>query len=133
MIAEASGRDRLNHPTLQTRVMGREAAGEGRVLIVLTTVGDRESAERVAKALVEERLAACVSVVPGLKSFYWWEGRLTEDSELLLVIKTLESAYDRLESRLREIHPYQVPEIVALRATRVFQAYLDWVRGEVRR
>ncbi len=107
--------------------------GEDGVLIVLTTVGDQESARKVARTLVEERLAACVSVVPGLKSFYWWEGGLTEDSEFLLVIKTLESAYDRLESKLREIHPYQVPEIVALRATRVFQAYLDWMRGEVRR
>ena len=116
-----------------SRGMGRGAVGEDGVLIVLTTVGDRESAERVARTLVEERLAACVSVVPGLRSFYWWEGELTEDSELLLVIKTLESAYDRLESRLREIHPYQVPEIVALRAARVSQAYLAWMRGEVGR
>ncbi|MDK2464927.1 MAG: divalent-cation tolerance protein CutA [Candidatus Korarchaeota archaeon] len=113
--------------------MGRESAAEEGVLIVLTTVGDRESAERVARTLVEERLAACVSVIPGLESLYWWEGRLTEDSELLLIIKTLESVYDRLESRLREFHPYQVPEIVALRATSVSQAYLDWVRGEVGR
>jgi len=105
--------------------------GRGGVLIVLTTVGAQEDAERIARTLVEERLAACGSIAQGLMSIYWWEGKMSRDPEVLLIIKTSERAYERLEARLREIHPYQVPEIVALRAERVHEAYLRWLEGEV--
>jgi len=107
-------------------------AGEGDVLVVLTTVGDGESAAGLARALVEERLAACVSVAPGVRSVYRWEGRVVEDSEYLLIVKTTESGYEMLESRLREMHPYDVPEVIGLRAARVLEAYLSWLRGAVK-
>ena len=102
------------------------------MLVVFSTVGSQEDAERIARTLVEERLAACVSIVPGLTSLYWWEGKISRDPEVLLIIKTSERAYERLEARLREIHPYQVPEIVALRAERVYEGYMKWLEGEVR-
>ena len=105
--------------------------GRGMV-VILSTVGSQEDAESIARTLVEERLAACVSIVPGLTSLYWWEGKISRDSEVLLIIKTSEQAYERLEARLREIHPYQVPEIVALRAERVYEGYMEWLEGEVR-
>ena len=105
--------------------------GRGMV-VILSTVGSQEDAESIARTLVEERLAACVSIVPGLTSLYWWEGKISRDSEVLLIIKTSEQAYERLEARLREIHPYQVPEIVALRAERVYEGYMKWLEGEVR-
>jgi len=102
------------------------------MVVILSTVGSQEDAESIARTLVEERLAACVSIVPGLTSLYWWEGKISRDSEVLLIIKTSEQAYERLEARLREIHPYQVPEIVALRAERVYEGYMKWLEGEVR-
>jgi len=109
----------------------RAPVGRG-MLVVFSTVGSQEDAERIARTLVEERLAACVSIVPGLTSLYWWEGKISRDPEVLLIIKTSEQAYERLETRLREIHPYQVPEIVALRAERVYEGYMEWLEGEVR-
>ncbi len=102
------------------------------MVVVFSMVGSQEDAERIARTLVEERLAACVSIVPGLTSLYWWEGKISRDPEVLLIIKTSERAYERLEARLREIHPYQVPEIVALRAERVYEGYMKWLEGEVR-
>ncbi len=102
------------------------------MIVVFSTVGSQEDAERIARTLVEERLAACVSIVPGLTSLYWGEGKISRDPEVLLIIKTLEQAYERLEARLREIHPYQVPEIVALKAERVCEGYMKWLEGEVR-
>ncbi len=81
--------------------------------------------------MVEERLAACVNVIGGLTSFYWWEGKVQKDSEALLVLKTTEDAYDLLERRIRELHPYTVPEIIALPVVRGSGDYLLWVKKEV--
>ncbi|MBI4882259.1 MAG: divalent-cation tolerance protein CutA [Planctomycetes bacterium] len=96
------------------------------ISVVLTTVPDAAAGARIARCLVEEKLAACVNVVPGLRSFYRWEGKLEEGAEALLIAKIRSERFDEYERRMKEIHPYSVPEIVALPAERVSQAYLLW-------
>jgi len=100
------------------------------VVLILTTVPNKESAERIARTLVEERLAACVSVVPGLTSFYWWKGDLIAEQEIQLIIKATEFTIAKIESRLKELHPYELPEMVVLPVTSGSNAYLSWVRSE---
>lgn len=86
-----------------------------------------EAAEKLASTLVEERLAACVNVHPKVVSVYRWEGRVDRADESLLVVKTSDAALETLMARIAEIHPYSVPEIVAMDAARVNRPYLDWV------
>ncbi len=100
------------------------------VLIVLCTIPE-DAAETLARRLVEDRLAACVNVIRGLTSLYWWEGKIQRDRESLLILKTTEEAYPLLERRIRELHPYTVPEIVALPVVMGNEDYLRWVREEV--
>ncbi len=101
-------------------------------LVILTTVGTQEDATRIARLLVEERLAACVNVLPGVQSIYWWEGRVNVDGELLLVIKTTAAMADAVEARLEEIHPYELPEFVVLEPERLSPRYRQWVIDSVR-
>jgi periplasmic divalent cation tolerance protein len=96
-------------------------------LVVLCTVPDAATGERIAEALVEERLAACVNLVPGLRSFYRWKGKLQREAELLLVIKTRAERLDALMERLKSLHPYEVPEILALPIAAGSEAYLLWI------
>lgn len=98
--------------------------------MVLVTAPDAEVAERLARALVEERLAACVNVIPGVRSIYRWEGAIEEDAELLLLVKTHEARLDALAARVKELHPYALPEVLALAAAGGSAAYLDWIRTE---
>lgn len=102
------------------------------VLICLTTCPDADSAGRIATALVDERLAACVNVVPGLRSTYRWQGEVTRGDELLLIIKTSRDRFDALRERLPMLHPHELPELVAVEAADGLAAYLDWVRAETR-
>jgi periplasmic divalent cation tolerance protein len=85
----------------------------------------------VARSLLEQRLAACVNVIPGVRSLYWWNDEVAEDGESLLVIKTAQSAFARLEARLSEIHPYDVPEILSLSVDAGADTYLNWLRKSV--
>lgn len=101
-------------------------------LICLTTCPDRDTAERIADALVGERLAACVNIVLGLRSIYRWEGKIVRDDELLLIIKTTRDRMDALRERLPMLHPYELPELVAVESVDALPAYLDWVRSETR-
>jgi periplasmic divalent cation tolerance protein len=96
-------------------------------LVVLSTVGSAEDAERLARELVERRLAACVNVVPGLVSIYRWQGRVERDEERLLVIKTRGERFEALREALVALHPYEVPEILALPVAAGSQPYLDWL------
>ena len=95
--------------------------------VVLCTVPTEEQASRIARTLVEERLAACVSVVPGLRSIYRWEGDLCDDAELLLLIKTRQEGFSQLTRRLQELHPYEVPEILAIAVADASPSYLEWL------
>ena len=95
--------------------------------IVLTTCGNAADAERIARALLERRLAACVNIVAGVRSLYHWQGRIEDEAELLLVIKTTEAAVEPLKAALEEIHPYDVPELIVLPIEDGAPAYLDWI------
>jgi periplasmic divalent cation tolerance protein len=83
--------------------------------------------------LVEERLAACVNRLPGAHSTYRWQGKVIDDSEVLLVIKTIPERFDALRDRLLELHPYEVPELVALEVVDGHPAYLDWIAAATSR
>ena len=100
------------------------------VRVVLLTAPDAGCAERLARALVDERLAACVNIVPGVRSFYRWEGAVQDDAELLLVAKTQASRGAALAARVKELHPYDLPEVLELPAVGGSDAYLDWIRTE---
>jgi periplasmic divalent cation tolerance protein len=97
------------------------------VLLVLVTVPDAETGVRIGHALVEEHLAACVNLVPGLRSIYRWQGQLQDESEALCLIKTRRALYDRLRQRVEELHPYQVPEIIGLQPDAGNGPYLSWI------
>jgi len=97
------------------------------IQIALTAVGDADAARRIAHALVEERLAACVNVVPGVESVYRWQGAVESAAEHLLVIKTTAAAWPRVVARLETLHPYALPELVALAPGAVSAAYARWV------
>lgn len=100
------------------------------ILAVLCTCPDAAVARKLAAGLVERRLAACVNVLPGIRSIYRWQGRVQEDGEVLLVIKAPENRYEALQDWLLEQHPYDVPEIIALPIGRGLPAYLEWVVQE---
>ena len=87
-----------------------------------------EVAEAVARAILERRLAACVSIVPGARSLYWWKGELKDEKECVLLIKTVAAKVDALIATLPEIHPYDVPELVSLPVESGNPGYLDWLR-----
>lgn len=95
--------------------------------LVLCTCPDQESALRLAERLVEERLAACANLVPGLVSVYQWQGELQRDPEVLMLLKTTAGRLAELTSRLRELHPYDLPEIIAVPITGGLPDYLSWV------
>ena len=104
-----------------------------RVVAVLTTVPSAEVAERIGGTLVEERLAACANVVPGVASIFRWKGAVSRESEVLMILKTTADALDAVRRRIVELHPYEVPEVLALDVRDGHPAYLDWVRAEVGR
>ena len=100
-------------------------------IVVFITAGSREEADKISKGLVEEKLAFCVNSVPGIKSTYFWEGKLCVDEEFLLIAKTRDSRFEDLEKWVRENHSYDVPEVIALPILKGSEPYLkaidDWV------
>ncbi|MBM3469820.1 MAG: divalent-cation tolerance protein CutA [Armatimonadetes bacterium] len=100
-------------------------------LVVLVIASSRDEADRVASALVEEGLAACVNVVPGVRSVYRWQGRVERADELLLVVKTTHHHLADLVARVEGLHSYTVPEVLALPIMGGSAAYLDWLAGAV--
>ncbi len=99
-------------------------------LLILCNVPDTACAQHIARSLVERRLAACVNICAPCQSVYRWQGQLEEASEIPLLIKTQSARYAELERALRELHPYEVPEIIALPIAAGLPAYLDWVAQE---
>lgn len=97
-------------------------------LVVLVTCPTRVSARRIAQGLVQKRLAACVNIVPAIESLFFWEGRVDHAKEILLVIKTARHRFEALRKTILSLHPYQVPEIIALPIVVGHPPYLQWVR-----
>lgn len=96
-------------------------------IVVYITVPSPEEGKKIAKALVEKRLAACVNIVPGLRSIYHWQEKICDEKELLLIAKTRDSLFERLEHEVKSIHSYKVPEIIALPIVKGSKEYLDWI------
>lgn len=101
-------------------------------LLVLTTVPDADAANAIAERLIAERLAACVTVSAAAQSRYRWEGKIVCEREFVLLIKTRGNLFDKLEAALKAIHPYTVPEIIAVPIERGSKAYLAWLAGETK-
>ncbi len=99
--------------------------------IVLSTAGSQEEARKIALALVERRLAACVNIVPGVESVYRWQEKVESAQEWLLVVKTTAAAFPKLRDALKELHSYQVPECILLAIEDGSQPYLDWLAQSV--
>jgi periplasmic divalent cation tolerance protein len=98
------------------------------MLIIFTTTPNLEEAESLARKIVEARLAACVQILPEMKSFYFWENEIQNEPEHLLLIKTLEDKFDELEKFIKANHSYDVTEIVAVSSEKVSGDYLDWMK-----
>jgi periplasmic divalent cation tolerance protein len=99
-------------------------------LLVLTTLPSADAAAQVAKAVVGEKLAACANILPALRSIYRWQGRIEDENEVLVLLKTRSANFARLKARILELHPYEVPEVLAIEVAQGHQAYLDWIALE---
>lgn len=100
-------------------------------LLVLSTWPDAETARAASRTLVEEKLAACANIVPAIESIYRWEEKVETSSEMLVLMKTTIGRYQALESRIKELHSYDVPEVLAFRIHDGLPAYLRWVESSV--
>jgi len=102
-------------------------------IIVFVTCESSEQAENIAQTIVTDKLAACVNLVPGIRSCYMWEGKQTWSQEVLLLIKTTRGRFDQLENRIKELHSYSVPEIVSVEIEDGFDKYIEWIDASVGR
>ena len=100
------------------------------VIVVMVTAASQDEAGKIADHVVRSRLAACASVIPTVHSTYWWEGKIMNDQETLLLIKTTSDKFNSLEEAIRKIHSYKVPEIITIPVSNGFPPYLEWVLRE---
>ena len=100
-------------------------------IVVVTTVGTEEQAYQIARELVARRQAACVNVLPGMRSVYRWKGKICKDGELLLVIKTLAEELEGVERTIQELHSYELPEILSFQVAYGEASFLEWIRSSV--
>lgn len=101
-------------------------------LVVFVTAGSKEEAEKISSGLLKEKLAACVNIVKGVDSHFWWQGKLDKAKEALLIIKTRKSLFTRLVKKVKSLHSYKVPEIIALAVIAGHKPYLDWIHESTR-
>jgi periplasmic divalent cation tolerance protein len=101
-------------------------------LLVFTTLPSADKAAELAKVLVEERLAACANLLPAIRSIYRWQGKLQDENEVLVLLKTRAEHLERLKLRILELHPYEVPEVLAVPVEAGYQPYLEWLAGETK-
>lgn len=96
-------------------------------IVVLVTASSKEEANKIARGLLEEKLAACVNIVSGLESRFWWQGKIDSAKEVLLIIKTRKTLFNKLAKKVKSLHSYTVPEIIAFPIISGSKAYLDWI------
>lgn len=101
--------------------------------VVFTTAGKEEEAKKIAKTLVHEKLAACVNIINSIESYYIWENKFVEDKELLLIIKTRISLFEKLKKRIVSLHSYKVPEIILIPIEKGLKSYLSWIEENTQR
>ncbi|MCG6956612.1 MAG: divalent-cation tolerance protein CutA [Gemmatimonadetes bacterium] len=111
--------------------MAADARVDTHVRVALVTVPDGSTAERLGRILVEERLAACANIVPGVRSIYRWQGEVQNDAEVLVVLKTTDARGEDLSRRVTELHPYEVPEVLLLEVGGGHLPYIEWVRQQM--
>ena len=100
-------------------------------VVVLVNCANSDEAEQISKQLVEKRLAACVNLVPGVRSWYWWEGKVVQDNEVMVMIKTSRSRFADLEKEVVRLHSYAVPEVIALQVVDGSRNYLSWIESSL--
>ncbi len=100
-------------------------------IVVLSTADSMETATKIAQALVESKEAACVNIIPGVRSIYRWQGKLCDDSELMMVIKTTDLRFEAVRSHIRAMHPYELPEVIAIPIVVADVDYLSWLSSSV--
>ena len=101
---------------------------EAQEIVVFVTIGSLQDGAKIGRELVEKKLGACVNLLPQMTSLFCWDGKITEEEECLMIIKTRKELYHNLEKTVKTLHPYEVPEIIALPITQGFPGYLAWVR-----
>ncbi len=101
-------------------------------ILILCTINSLESAKQISKKLVEEKLAACVNIVPNMTSIYSWNDEIVEDTEFLMLIKTKEELFDEIKSRIVQLHEYEVPEVVSFEIKDGLDSYLNWIKKETK-
>jgi periplasmic divalent cation tolerance protein len=99
-------------------------------MLVLTTLPSSDAAVELARTVVAERLAACANLIPAIRSIYRWKGKLQDENEVLVLLKTRQEHFERLKQRILELHPYEIPEVLALPIEQGYAAYLEWIAGE---
>ncbi len=102
-----------------------------RAIAVVTTVGTEEQAYLIAPEIIARRQAACVNIIPAIRSIYRWQGKICKDGELLLIVKTLQDEFEGVASTIRELHSYELPEILSFGVSQGDQGFLDWIASSV--
>jgi len=100
-------------------------------ILMLVTAGSTEEASKIGKALVEKRLAACCSIIPEIQSIYWWDGKIAEDAEVLLLIKTIKAAEPEMMEMIKKLHSYELPEMISIPLNSGFDKYFSWIDENV--
>jgi periplasmic divalent cation tolerance protein len=100
-------------------------------IVIVTTVGTEEQAYLIAREIVARRQAACVNIFPGVRSIYRWKGKICKDGELLLIVKTMEGEFEGVAATIRELHSYELPEILSFAVTRGEPGFLEWIVNSV--
>ena len=101
-------------------------------IIILITAKDKKEADKIAKKLIKSKLAACVNIVGGIKSLFWWQGKVDQAKELLLIVKSRKEKFAKIAKLVKAIHSYAVPEIIAIPVVCGFQPYLNWINDSIR-
>ncbi|KAG0501887.1 hypothetical protein HPP92_001959 [Vanilla planifolia] len=121
-----------NQPSQAFQSVGMAAPNIVSTIVVYVTVPNRDAGVKLANSIVKEKLAACVNIVPGIESVYWWDGKIQNDSEELLIIKTRESLLSSLTEHVKANHEYEVPEVIALPINGGNEKYLEWIKNSTR-
>ncbi len=100
--------------------------------MVLITVTDEDEAVKIGKTLVEEKLAGCVNIIKGIRSIYFWQGKVEDEPEVLMIVKTKTDLFDELEKRVKSLHSYTVPEIIGIKIDKGSEGYLNWLTDVTR-
>ena len=99
--------------------------------IVMITVPDMKTGENIARVMLEEKLAACVNIIGGVRSMFWWDGQIDKSDECMLMLKTVEEKAEQIGRRVKKLHPYKLPETISVQIASGTNEYLDWIRSSV--